>query len=204
MATDAPRRRLSKPARRAQLLATAEQVFGEHGYQGATMELIAARAGVTRPLLYEHFTSLDELYVECLRAARAELDGRFLDASVLNQGHPREQLRAGITAYFGFVRDHDAGWEVLFGGGPAPNGEIGQIAWELRFRTVDQIAALFHLAVPDVDLEETRAYAHAASGAGEQLARWWRAHPDVELEVVVERFMAVVWSGLHAFVEGDG
>jgi AcrR family transcriptional regulator len=199
--TAPPRRRLSKEARRAQLIACAEQVFAEHGYQDATMELIATRSGVTRPLLYEHFASLDDVYLACLHAARGELDARFLDASVLNQGNPHDQLRAGIRAYFGFVRDHGAGWEVLFGGGPSPNGRIGHVARELRFRTVDQIAALFHIAVPDVDLEETRAYAHAASGAGEQLARWWREHPEVELEVVVDRLMAVVWSGLQGFVE---
>jgi len=200
MATEAPRRRLTKEARHAQLLAAAEKVFGEHGYTAATMELIAAEAGVTRPLLYSHFDSLDAVYVECLRAARAELDARFLDASVLNQGSPREQLHAGIRAYFGFVRDHGAGWEVLFGGGPAPGGEVGHIAAELRFRTVDQIAALFHIAVPDVDLEQTRMYAHAVSGAGEQLARWWRQNPEVSLETVVERLMAFAWDGLGSFV----
>src|SRR5437764_3320162 len=126
MVVSASRRRLSKPARRAQLLASAEQVFAELGYQGATMELIAARSGVSRPLLYEHFVSLDDVYVACLRAARSELDARFLDASVLNLGNPHDQLRAGISAYFGFVKDHGAGWEVLFGGGPAPGGEVGQ------------------------------------------------------------------------------
>jgi AcrR family transcriptional regulator len=199
-----PRRRLSKSARRAQLLAVAEAVFGERGYQGATMELIAARADVTRSLLYEHFASLDEVYLECVRYARAELDARFLDASVLNQGSPHDQLRAGIRAYFGFVRDHGEGWEVLFGGGPAPDGEVGRIATELRFRTVDQIAALFHVAVPGVDAGRTRAYAHAVSGAGEQLARWWRQNPGVELDEVVEHLMVVAWHGLAAFVEGDG
>jgi AcrR family transcriptional regulator len=199
--TATPRRRLSKEARRAQLITSAEHVFGERGYQGTTMELIAARSGVTRSLLYEHFASLDEVYVACLHTARAELDARFVDASVLNQGNPRDQLRAGIRAYFGFVRDHGARWEVLFGGGPAPNGEIGRVAWELRFRTVEQIAALFHVAVPDVAMDETLAYAHAVSGAGEQLARWWREHPEVELDIVVERLMAVVWDGLRGFVE---
>lgn len=201
MATTGPRRRLSKDVRRTQLVASAEHVFGEHGYQGATMELIAARSGVTRPLLYEHFASLDEVYLACLHAAREELDAHFLDASVLNEGNPRDQLRAGITAYFEFVRDHGSSWEVLFGGGPAPNGELGRIARELRVRTVDQIAALFHIAVPDVDLDETRAYAHAVSGAGEELARWWRENPHIALETVVDRFMAVAWTGLREFVE---
>src|SRR5206468_4624908 len=105
------RRRLSKDARRAQLLRAAEAVFGERGVHGATMELVAARAGVTRSLLYEHVESLEELYLECVRAARAELDARFLDASIVNQGHPRDQLRAGLTAYFRFVSERGASWD---------------------------------------------------------------------------------------------
>lgn len=196
-----PRRRMSKEARRAKLLGAAEAVFGEVGYSGATMELIAARADVTRSLLYEHFTSLDDIYVECVRAARAELDARFLDAAILNQGHPRDQLRAGITAYFQFVSEHGPSWEVLSGTGALPAGPIGQLAAELRFRTADQIAALFSQAVPDADPADARAYAHVVSGGGEQLARWWKHNPDTALDTVVDHLMAVVWNGLTAFVD---
>lgn len=192
---------MSKDARRTQLLAAAEAVFGEQGFHGATMELVARRAGVARSLLYEHFDSLEDLYLECVRAARAELDARFVDASIINQGHPREQLRAGLTAYFRFVQERRGGWDVLSGTGALPAGRIGEVAAELRFRTADQISALFSIAVPDVPDDEVRAYAHAVSGAGEQLARWWRRNPDVSLETVVDRAMAVCWNGLAGFVE---
>jgi len=201
MATAAqPRRRLSKEARRARLLAAAEAVFGEVGYADATMELVAERAGVVRSLLYQHFSSLDDLYVECVRAARAELDARFLEAAVLNQGHPRDQLRAGITAYFRFVSEHGPSWDILSGTGAQPAGPIGEIAAELRFRTADQIAALFTQAIPEVNPAEAGAYAHVVSGGGEQLARWWRKNPDTPLETVVDRLMTAVWDGLHKFV----
>jgi AcrR family transcriptional regulator len=196
-----PRRRLTKDARRAQLLSAAESVFGEYGFHGATMDLVAARAGVTRSLLYEHFDSLDDLYLECVRAARAELDARFFDASILEEGHPRDQLRAGLTAYFQFVADHGAGWEVLSGSGLLPAGPLGDATAELRFRTAEQIATLFDIAVPGFDRDEVRAYAHAVSGAGEQLARWWRRNPEVSLETVVDRAMTLCWDGLHGFVE---
>jgi AcrR family transcriptional regulator len=198
-ARPAPRHRFPKAVRHAKLLEAAEAVFAEVGYDGATMELIAARGGVTRPLLYEHFSSLDDVYLECIRAARADLDARLHDAGIFNQGSPRDQLRTGMAAYFSFVRDHGPGWEVLFGAGSTPTG-VGQAAVELRFRTVEQIAALFHQAVPEVDMDETISYAHAVSGAGEQMARWWRQNPDVELEELVDRFMNVVWSGLDAVV----
>lgn len=190
---------MTKEARREQLLSAAEAVFSEVGYSGATMELIAARSGVTRPLLYGHFDSLDDIYVACVQAARAELDARFVDASILNEGHPRDQLRAGITAYLRFVAEHGAGWDVLSGTGALPSGPIGELASELRFRTADQIAALFSVAYPDVDAREVQAYAHVVSGGGEQLARWWRRNPDVPLEAVVDRLMTVAWDGLSSF-----
>jgi AcrR family transcriptional regulator len=196
-----PRRRLTKEARRALILQAAEVVFGEVGYHGATMELVAARSGVTRSLLYEHFASLDDLYVECVRTARRELYARFVDASILNAGHPRDQLRAGITAYFRFVQERGPSWDVLSGTGSLPAGPSGELAAELRFHAADQLAALAAQVVPDLDRDEVRAYAHIVSGGGEQLARWWRRNPDVPLEVVVERLMTVAWDGLSAFVE---
>ena len=190
---------MTKEARRAQLLTAAEAVFSEVGYSGASMELIAQRCGVTRPLLYEHFSSLDDIYVACVQAARAALDARFVEAAIVNEGHPRDQLRTGITAYLRFVAEHGAGWDVLSGTGALPSGPIGELAVELRFRTADQIAALFSLAYPDVDALEVNCYAHIVSGGGEQLARWWRRNPDVPLETVVDRLMTVAWDGLSSF-----
>lgn len=195
--TTEPRRRISKEARRAKLIAAAESVFGEVGYADATMELIAARGGVTRSLLYEHFTSLDDLYVECVRTARAELDAGLLEASLRNQGRPEEQLRAGITAYFRFVSEHGPRWEVLAGTAARPAGPVGELVADLRFRSADQVAALFLQAAPAVDRGEALVAAHIVSGGAEQLARWWRHHPQVPLETIVERMMTVVWRGLE-------
>jgi len=199
--TAGPRRRISREARRAKLIAAAEAVFGEVGYAGATMELIAARGGVTRSLLYEHFTSLDDVYLECVRCARAELDARLLDASLLHQGQPERQLRAGMTAYFQFVFDHGASWEVLAGTTSLPAGEVGAVAAELRFRSAELIAALFMQVAPSIDPDEAHAGAHIVSGGGEQLARWWRRNPDVPLETVVEHLMTAVWPGLRIRLE---
>jgi AcrR family transcriptional regulator len=192
-----PRRRISREARRAKLIAAAEAVFGEVGYAGSTMELIAARGGVTRSLLYEHFTSLDDVYVECVRSARAELDARLLDASVSNQGHPEQQLRAGITAYFQFVSEHGDSWEVLAGTAALPVGPIGELAPDLRFRSAEQVTALFMQVAPRIDPDEARAGAHIVSGGAEQLARWWRRNPQVSIETIVEHLMTVVWPGLQ-------
>src|SRR4051795_5239378 len=97
-----PRRRLSKEARRAKLIAAAEAVFSEVGYSGATMELVAAHDGVTRSLLYQHFASIDDIYLECHRTAREEMQQQLLTAAALAGAGLQDQLRAGLTAYFGY------------------------------------------------------------------------------------------------------
>src|SRR5256885_1188756 len=109
-----PRRRLSKEARRAKLIAAAEAVFSEVGYSGATMELVAAHDGVTRSLLYEHFASIDEVYVECHRTAREEMQERVLEAAALAGPDLQDQLRAGLIAYFGYFDERPQRFELLY------------------------------------------------------------------------------------------
>lgn len=191
----APRRRLSPEQRRAEIVAAGAAVFADRGYQGTSLEDIAASAGVTRPLLYHYFRDKDELYREILRAARAELD-EALAAAVAAADAPAERLRAGLTAYLTFVRDRGRQWDLLFGGGTAVAGELAEESARLRFATADKIAALVRQGAPELDPQAAGAYAHAVSGAGEQLAKWWRAHPSVALDVVVGYLLDVVWSGL--------
>ncbi len=197
-ASDGPalRRRLSPTDRRAQLVAAGAQVFTERGYQGTSLEDIAARAGVTRPLIYRYFRDKDELYREILRNARAELDAALL-AAVDPAQEPAEQLRAGLSAYFTFVRDRAQHWDVLFGGGTAVAGTVAEEAARLRFETADMVAALVGRAVPHVPERAVSAYAHAISGAAEQLTKWWRRHPEAEVAELVDYLRDVVWGGLE-------
>jgi AcrR family transcriptional regulator len=196
-----PRRRLSKEARRAKLVAAAEAVFAEVGYSGATMELIAARDGVTRSLLYEHFASIDELYLECHRTAREEMQQRVFEAVAGAGSDLHDQLRAGMFAYFSYFGGRPQRFELLYGPGGA-GGPLAERTAELRFLTAEQIASLFIAAAPDIPRYEAVAAAHIVSGAAEQLARWWYRNPDIALETVVEGVMTVIWPGLQSRLGG--
>jgi AcrR family transcriptional regulator len=192
-----PRRRLSKEARRANLIAAAEAVFAEVGYSGATMELVAAHDGVARSLLYEHFSSIDELYLECHRAVREEMQLRVFEAVARAGSDLRDQLREGLFAYFAYFGGRPQHFELLYGPGGA-GGALAQQTAELRFMAAEQIAALFIAAAPDIPEYEAIGAAHIVSGAAEQLARWWRRNPDIALETVVDGVMTVVWPGIAA------
>jgi AcrR family transcriptional regulator len=191
-----PRRRLPKEARRLKLIAAAETVFGEVGFSGATMELIAARDGVTRPLIYEHFASIDEIYLECHRTAREEMQQRVFEAVAAAGSDLQDQLRAGLFAYFHYFADWPQRFELLYGPGGA-GGQLAEQTGELRFMTAERMAALFITAAPDLPRYEAVGAAHIVSGAAEQIARWWRRNPDVSLETVAEGVMTVVWPGLE-------
>jgi AcrR family transcriptional regulator len=195
------RRRLSRADRRAQILRVAEQVFSQRGYQGTSLEDIAASAGVTRPLIYNYFTDKDELYLECLHAARGELEAAIVAAAGAH-AQPADMLRAGMIAYFTFVAERGKRWDMLFGGGIAVAGTVAERAEQMRFETVEKIAGLIRAAAPDHPAQAAVAYAHAMSGSGEQLAKWWRRNPHIPLAEIVQYHFDVVWTGLEQMAAG--
>ncbi|WP_165872928.1 TetR/AcrR family transcriptional regulator [Nocardioides jejuensis] len=197
------RRRLSAEDRRSQIVETAAEVFIENGYQGTSLEDIAAHAGITRPLIYHYFRDKDALYLEVLTRARAALDAAIIDR-VPADASPEEQLRGGIEGYFHFVRDHMHLWELLFGGGTAVAGAVAEEATRQRFETSEKIALLVSAAAPEEPALRANAYAHAISGAGEALTRWWQHHPEVSLEEIVELHMDTVWRGLGPILDSLG
>jgi AcrR family transcriptional regulator len=193
------RERWDPVRRREQLLSVAESVFAERGYQGTSVNDLASAAGVTRTLVYKYFKDTDEIYLACVRAARSELEDRFATAA-LAATSPEAQLRAGLTAYFDFVQTRAPLWDLLYGAGAAVAGGVAADSSDLRYGTAEKIALLIQAALPAQPAESVSASAHVISGAAEQLAKWWRRHPEVPLEDVVEHVMTAVWGGLERLV----
>src|ERR671932_2340549 len=100
--------RLPRDARRAQLLAAAQEVFVANGYHAAAMDDIAERAGVSKPVLYQHFPGKLELYLALLDT-QAEALGETVIAALAGTTDNRERIHGVLSAYFAFVdrSDHD-------------------------------------------------------------------------------------------------
>ncbi|MGH9188138.1 MAG: TetR/AcrR family transcriptional regulator [Acidimicrobiales bacterium] len=193
-----PRRRLTRDQRIEQLLDVAEQVFADLGYDGASIEQIASAAGITRPIIYEHFGSKDGIYLACVRRARQHLEAALFDA-VAGADDLGERLRRGIDACMAFIEQDPHRWAVLFSG-VAVSGPIAAEVLQMRFATVNIIADLLHAASPKLPRQEVEAYAHALSGSGEQLERWWRQNPHVSREKIVSYFHRFAWNGLSDLI----
>ena len=109
------------------MLAVAEEVFAERGYLASSMDEIADRVGVSKPMLYEYFGSKEGLLVACTRKVRAELL-LVTTTTAMRGGTPAEMLRSGLIAYFDYVRLHGRAWTLLRTEGafasPEANAEV--------------------------------------------------------------------------------
>ncbi len=206
---DHPRRRLTAPERRAELLEAASEVFGRAGYHGASLEEIAATAGVSKALIYEHFASKRELHAELVEAHATEIFRRLqanADAGAAATGE--ERLRGGIDAFLSFVEEHRDAWRALFRDAADP--EVTEEIARVRAQAAGVIAALLAADTkrqPGVTAKQRAQFfemhAQMLAGAIQLLAHWWSDHPEIPRESVVDRAMEFCWIGLDRVSQGE-
>src|SRR3954454_10872313 len=105
-------RLVPRAVREEQMLVAAGQVFAERGFHAASMDEIADRADISKPMLYAYFGSKEGLYSAYVERAGADLLAR-MDAAVDPSLEPGEQVRASMMAFLGFVEQHRQGWAVM-------------------------------------------------------------------------------------------
>src|SRR5580704_16421773 len=112
-AIQAASRRLTAEQRREQLVLVALELFAHRGYRATTMDDIAERAGVTKPLLYQHFSSKRALYLELVDTIARDLLTAVRRAILRAEG-PRQQVELGFAAYFQLVVKKEAEFRLLY------------------------------------------------------------------------------------------
>jgi AcrR family transcriptional regulator len=192
--------RVPRPVRERQLLDLAEQMFIERGYDGASIEELARAAGVSRPIVYEHFGSKDGVYVACLRRIRADFEQALMSAAA-EGADLMDQIERGADAFFATLEADPKRWSLVYGGATMLLGPLADEITDMRFSTVDRIAAIIRPHMPNADPERVIAFAHATSAVGEQLGRWWLRNPHIPRARVVAHQRAFCWAGLKQLVE---
>jgi AcrR family transcriptional regulator len=180
------RRRLTKQERREVIERAATELFAEHGYDGAGMDLIARRSGVTVPVLYDHFASKDDLYRRLLERQRDDLVGFWAQRLPLPAGP--QALEHLIDAYYQYVEAHPFAYRMYFR--DTTHRDIQQ-------QGVTMLAALLK-TVPgfeDADQATLEMSTEVMRTGLIGLALWWQEHPDIGRERVVQAAMRALSMG---------
>lgn len=187
--------RLPAARRRQQLLEVACGVFAATGFHATAMHDIAEAAGVTKPVLYQHFRSKRDLYREVL----TDVGSRLLDAiakATASASRPREQVELGFAAYFRFVGDDPSAFQVLFGGGTRRDEEFAGVVAEVEATIADAVAVL--IEVEGLSQGDRQLLARGLVGLAEGTSRAWmdepaRAAPEALAQLVAD----LAWRGLR-------
>lgn len=199
--------RLPRGQRREQVLAAAQEVFVASGYHAASMDEIAERAGVSKPVLYQHFPGKLELYLALLDAHLTDLVARVRGALASTEDN-KARVAASVSAYFDFVaaeQDTPSGayrlvFESDLRNDPAVRERVERNLAEAADAVTDAIAA-----DTGVSLEEARLLSVGLTGLAEVAARWWLvSHREVPRDRAVELLVGLAWRGISGSPRAAG
>lgn len=199
-------RRLPADRRRVQLLAVALKVFATNGFNATTMDDIADEAGVTKPLLYQHFESKRALYLELVDAVANDLL-EAIGKAVAQADGPRQQVEGGLAAYFDLVLTHGDAFKLLFGSDVPNDPELSRAVQGVERTIAEAIEVLI-----DAGLEEDhrRMLAYAVVGMAESASRYFLdtqsergpvgSTDDLQEEArkLASRLADLAWAGLRS------
>jgi len=202
------RKRLPRAVREQQMLDAAVAVFSASGFHDASMDEIAARAGISKPMVYAYLGSKEELFLACLHREGTRLMEAVASAVAPADAPPLlpdEQLWRGLRAFFAFVGAHRDGWRVLYRQARGTEPFVAELA-AMRARMVDVVSALLSRVIAGSGRSprpmDVTAMAYALVGAGESLADWAVDHSEEPPETTATRLMNFVWLGAGELLGG--
>ncbi|MFT3852536.1 MAG: TetR/AcrR family transcriptional regulator [Ilumatobacteraceae bacterium] len=191
--------RLPAPARREQILDVAVQVFARNGFHGTSMNDVADAAGVTKPVLYQHFDSKQELYLALI----GEVGRRLLLAitkATAGAANGREMTELGFQAYFRFVADDRDAFLLMYGSGASRDEEATAA---VRRISAEAAKAISPLIAVDIDQVHRRVLAQGLVGMAEGVSRYLvELGGELDPEVVGKQVADLAWAGLRAVHSG--
>jgi AcrR family transcriptional regulator len=188
--------RLSAAARRAQLVEVGRAVFAERGFEATSVEEIAARAKVSKPIVYEHFGGKEGLYAVVVDREVEHIVARIGEA--VASGSPRDRLEQAVIAYLRYVEERPDGFAVLLRDAPRTEnrGPLPALMYELADRVGAVFTNLFRQA--GYDAKTAPIYAHALVGMVAFVGQWWtESRRPPPAETVASHVAALAWMGLR-------
>jgi AcrR family transcriptional regulator len=194
--------RLRAAERRAQLLGVARRLFARDGYRGASMESIAEAAGVTKPVLYQHFSSKRALYSALLANDLGRLTGE-LEAAFSQAESNEERLRQGFGAYLDFVDRHEDAFRLLFTEALGLDADFQRQVAEFRRWVAGRVARII-AAEAGLDAPRARALAAAIVAMAEGAASWWLdERRPLDAGELADELTGLAWKGFARLPSGS-
>jgi AcrR family transcriptional regulator len=192
--------RLPRDQRRAQLLDAANDVFTSRGYHAAAMDDIAEAAGVSKPVLYQHFPSKLDLYLALLDASCDRLVEVVEDALASTEDNA-DRVIATMGAFYEFVSSASGEFRFVFESDLTGDGQVQQRLWKVNNDIADAIAEVI---AEDTNLppHESKLLAISLVGIAQVSARYWVSSPSAEripLEEAKRLVSTLVWRGIGGF-----
>ncbi|WP_418957489.1 TetR family transcriptional regulator [Streptomyces tritici] len=196
--SDKPRRgrrvRMTGAERREQLLDIGRTLFAAKGFEGTSVEEIAAKAGVSKPVVYEHFGGKEGLYAVVVdREMRQLLD---MVTGALTAGHPRELLEQAAFALLDYIERYTDGFRILVRDSPVAQstGTFASLISDIATQVEDILGLEFKARGFDPKLAPL--YAQALVGMVALTGQWWLDVRKPKKAEVAAHLVNLAWHGL--------
>jgi AcrR family transcriptional regulator len=195
--------RLPRNARRTQLLGAAREVFVAQGYHAAAMDEIAERAGVSKPVLYQHFPSKRDLYLALLEQHTDEVVGAIRDALASTPDN-KQRVAATMEAYYAFIDSESESFRLVFESDFTSDPEVRDLLDRMQRGCAEAIAEVI---AEDTGLPaaEAELLAIGLTGISHVTARYWiPAGRPIPRETAAALVAHLSWRGIGGFPKADG
>ena len=191
--------RMPRDQRRAQLLDAANDVFTSRGYHAAAMDDIAEAAGVSKPVLYQHFTSKLELYLALLDTScdrLVEVVREALDSTEDNA----DRVVATMAAFYEFVSSASGEFRFVFESDLTGDGQVQQRLWRVNNEIADAIAEVIGLDT-GLPADQAKLLAISLVGMAQVSARYWVSDggSTIGLAEAKQLISRLAWRGIRGF-----
>lgn len=187
---------MTRAARREQLISVARTLFATQGFEAVSIEEIATNAGVTKPVLYEHFGSKDGLYQVIVDRELSALSGMM--TSCMAPGTPVSKILEGIVlSLLDYIENDPDGFRLIAHQSPSAvsSGTFSTIMSDVGDEVAFHLEA--HFKSLGFDVNHAPLYGHMLAGAIANAALWWQTDPSMAKEDAAAHVINLVYRGLH-------
>ncbi|HWH32973.1 MAG TPA: TetR/AcrR family transcriptional regulator [Egibacteraceae bacterium] len=189
------RARMTGTQRREQLIGIGRQVFAERGFEAASVEEIAERAAVSKPVVYEHFGGKEGLYAVVVdREVRLLVDE--ITQAIEATAHPRDAVEGAALAFLTYIEEHREGFQILVRDAPigTTTGTLPSVLGDVAASAESVLAAQFKSR--GYETKTAPLYARALVGMVALVGQWWLEAGKPKRREVVAHIVNLAWNGL--------